>query len=176
MDKAPGHKIIGPAIAAIIDAFRDSNAAIEENIFKSIGADTADPQALSQMIESLRGHIANGLSTNGRAPSTAETATADRTSTIRYELLEAWTRLARDPGHRLTSWIANGAPAGVATHFNKLDGLYPRVQPGDQDSAEDLYTDYDSFVNYKGFDEDPDAATVIDGYIAKNYLKVFDDL
>ena len=126
MGKAPGHKTIGTAIAAIIDAFLDSNVVIEDKIFKSVGADTADPQALSQMIEPLRGHIAKGLSTNGRAPSTAETATADCSSTIRYELLEAWTRLARDPGHRLSSWIANGAPAGVAIDFNELDGLYPQ--------------------------------------------------
>ena len=52
----------------------------------------------------------------------------------------------------------------------------PKVQPGDQDSHEDLYTDYDTFVNYKGVDEDPDAAAVIDGYISKRYQKVFDDL
>ena len=136
MDKAPGHKTIGAAIAAIIHAFLDSIADIEDKIFNSIGADTADPQTLSRLIEPLRGHIAKGLSTNGRTPSTAETATADCSSTIRYELLEAWTWLARDFGHRLSSWIANGAPAEVAVDFNKLDGLYPRVQPGDQDSPE----------------------------------------
>ena len=84
--------------------------------------------------------------------------------------------MARDLGHKLSAWIANGAPAGVAIDFDELDGLYPRVQPGEQDSPEDLHTDYDTFVNYKGVDEDPDAATVIDGYIAKNYLKVFSDL
>ena len=39
-----------------------------------------------------------------------------------------------------------------------------------------MYRNYDTLVNYKGVDEDPVAAAVIDGYLSKKYLKVFNNL
>ena len=156
MDKAPGHETIGPAIASVIDALLDTNPLIEDMVFEPIGFDRVDPISLSARIEPLRGQIARGLSAKGVTLSTAETSTADCSTTGRHRLLEAWTRLATDPGHELTSWISNGAPADLEIDFNDLDGLYLRVQPGDFENAGDLFTEYNYFVNVKGVDEDPD--------------------
>ena len=185
MDKLPGHKVIGPALTKIIDAYLDQNPKLEADVFDAIGKDqpAADehgrPQEsiaaqLSRRIEPLRERVARGLATRGTPPSGAKVANRECSTEIRAHLLEAWARHARDPGQRLCKWLTEGAPAGLACTFEDLDGLYPRVDPAaETGSPDDLFTDHDSFVNYKGVDEDPDAAKVIDSYIASGYMQEF---
>ena len=51
MDKEPGHKTIGPATASIIGAFLDTNPVMEDSVFESIGSGSAEPKALSGLID-----------------------------------------------------------------------------------------------------------------------------
>eukprot|EP00971_Amphidinium_carterae_P090484 1791620-Amphidinium_carterae.1 len=71
-----------------------------------------------------------------------------------------------DPGDSITHWLVEGALAGIAQQpvldkvFKRWDGAY------DLPDFE-LSTDCDSFVNYKGFDQDEEAQQAVQGYVDK---------
>ena len=73
-------------------------------------------------------------------------------------MLRAWAAEAKDPGIAAIDWLdRTGAPGGIEQDFS-LDSIWPEI-PEDQSDDGDvlLETDYDSFINYSGFDEDEDA-------------------
>ena len=176
MGKLPQHKALGPQLAAVIDKFLDGNKVLERDIFQSIGADKVDVPALSARLEPLRHLLAEELSARG-TPSISEVEAATCSASIRGHLLAAWATMARDPAWKVCEWLFTGAPAGLERDYTVLDGLFPRVlRPDESDNVVDLETDYDSFTNYTGVEEDSDAADVIENYIRRKFLKSFSSL
>ena len=74
--------------------------------------------------------------------------------------------MTEDPGARLARWTFEGAPAGIERDTKDLDGVCPVV--------EELITDFSSFENYDGVEDDPEAEKAVLQYHSKGYLKKFD--
>ena len=126
---------------------------------------------MSNRLDPLRGMLAKSLAVNGVLPDIGAVSTPTCSTTIRAGLLKAWAHDARDPGETLCSWLTEGAPAGLTVGFEQLDGLFPRVKPGERDDPETLTTDHDIFVNYSGVEDDEDVHAMIEGFVNKKYLK-----
>ena len=68
-----------------------------------------------------------------------------------------------------------GAPAGISCDTTELDGICPKVDD-EPESFMDLTTDYNTFVNYTGVEENEEAYQALTSYADKGYLRVFDSL
>ena len=88
------------------------------------------------------------------------------------QLLEAWAKWADDPAAHVATWLATGAPAGVAVDF-KLDGILEPVDAERPTPPDELVSDEASFMNYSGLEDDPQAMEIIEGSIAKGWLREF---
>ena len=163
---------MGMRLASIVDTFLDGDPVLERDIFQAIGDSKADAKALSQRLEPLRHLLAEDLSAFG-TPNVGSVKTDTCTTDIRGHLLTAWACAAKDPAARLCQWLFTGAPAGLERGFDDLDGLFPRVAPDEGDDIDTLASDYESFSNYTGVDDDPDAAAVLEKYIQLDFLKRF---
>ena len=96
---------------------------------------------------------------------------------IRAHLLEAWASVAGDPAVGVVKWLYQGAPAGLNKQSDNLDGIFPRVEDEeDPRDLHDLATDFDSFQNYSGVEDDEEALKTLEGYWNKGYLRRFDSL
>ena len=91
------------------------------------------------------------------------------------DLLHAWASWARDPAAPVAEWLWLGAPAGVAVDF-KLDGLLEPVPLEEPIPLEQLASDFDTFSNYSGVEDDPGAVDILNGYIDRGWLKEFGSL
>ena len=174
MDKVPGHKSVGPRVATVIDKYLDANPDLETEIFQAIGHKDADSSVISDKLDPLRHLLAEELSSDLHGTPSIEQVKGESCSTnVRAQLFSAWAVAANDPAKHLCKWLTEGAPAGLAKDFYELDGLYPRVEPSDTEDLDSLSTDYESFANYQGVDEDQDAADILDNYVGLGYLRVF---
>ena len=74
-------------------------------------------------------------------------------SEIRAYLLHAWLEKTKDPAHKVCLWLWAGDSANIDVQFDNLDGIMPRVDGDDLElSADQLWIDLDTFVNYVGVD------------------------
>eukprot|EP00971_Amphidinium_carterae_P090485 1791621-Amphidinium_carterae.1 len=78
-----------------------------------------------------------------------------------------------DPGDSITHWLVEGVPAGIAKQ-PVLDKVFKRWDGACDLPDFELSTDCDSFVNYKGFDQDEEAQQAVQGYVDAGYLKAYD--
>ena len=77
---------------------------------------------------------------------------------IRGRLLEYWARVVSDPGKECAKRTYKGAPAGLEVDTKDLDGVFPQVTAdGDEAPWESMTTEFDSFQNYMGIEEDDEA-------------------
>eukprot|EP00435_Cladocopium_sp_Y103_P040827 s1627_g11.t1 len=83
---------------------------------------------------------------------------------------------ADDPAVKIVDWLEQGAPAGVTLQPD-LDGIFPEVDQDNQLLDFDvLHTDFDTFQNYLGVEDNPAAKEALQGYIDKGYLVPYDTL
>ena len=74
------------------------------------------------------------------------------------------------------TWCTCGSPAGIELDFD-VEGVFPRADSdSDLEDPSSLQTDYESFTNYLGFDDDPEAVQEIEGFWKKGYLRKYNDL
>ena len=76
----------------------------------------------------------------------------------------------------LARWTYEGAPAGIECQTGEPDCVCPRVDETESQGFVDLATDYDTFENYQGVEDDSEAAGAIQQYLSKGYLRKFDNL
>ena len=153
-----------------MDKFLDDNPVVESEIFQAIGRDDVDPKKMDALVDNLRDKIACALAVHGESIDTNRVNTEFYDTNVRAHLLYAWLAKANDPGLPICRWLWEGAPAGLTADFSCLDGLFPRV---DAEEAEldpnDLFTDFDSFVNYQGVEADNDVFDVLKGYRKRGF-------
>ena len=94
---------------------------------------------------------------------------------LRGDLLHSWASWADDPAVVATPWLWHGAPAGISASF-QLDGLLEPVGPEDPLPIEELFSDYESFRNHPGVENDSEAVDIIDRYVANGWIKEFASL
>ena len=101
MDKVPGHKRVGAAIAKVIGSFLDERPHIIDDIHGALGAPKESGYGPSnQDILDCRYRLADYL----EADLTKDTK---RTEII-TPLAEAWARAANDPDKPLIRWLSEG--------------------------------------------------------------------
>ena len=94
---------------------------------------------------------------------------------IRANLLHAWSGWAHDPASHAAAWLIEGSPAGITVDF-QLDGVLEQVEPQTPLDCDTLSVDADTFSNYSGVEDDPEALSVIDGYIQKGWVLEYSSL
>ena len=92
-------------------------------------------------------------------------------SHLHYPIIQAWAACSNDPAEPPTSWLLEGAPAGIAAPSQR-DGLLEPVGPEDPTPLEDLCTD--AVGAYSCVEADPEALKITSGYIGQGWLKSFD--
>ena len=71
---------------------------------------------------------------------------------IQGHLLHKWSALARDPAAHCAHWISKGAPAGITVDF-QLDGVLMPVVGEDPLEVDQLHSDPDVHINYRGVED-----------------------
>ena len=172
VQRVTGHATVGPQISAILDTWLDANPQAENTIFDAIGKDAVDPVAMESLVDTLRQDIANFLCADGGHIDTAPIASELYSTHIRGHLLHSWLLKASDPAAPICEWLWKGAPAGLKQDFNVLDGIFPRVKPEDPDlDVDHLQTDFASFTNYSGVEEDDAVFDILKTYETAGYFK-----
>ena len=101
--------------------------------------------------------------------------TPDYRTVIRADLFKYWAEVIQDPGAPVAGWLTTGAPAGLACDMSELDPICPTVDKEQLElDVNELSTEFDSFQNYAGVDDDDVAAEALHSYRDKGYLAEFD--
>ena len=177
VQRVPGHFAVGQAMGNIMQEYFDASPSVEQELFSAIGRDDVDPLRMDALLATLRDSIAGALSTDGKPIDQKPVSTDLYDTNIRAFLLFAWLSKANDPGLSICRWLWEGAPAGLEEDFACLDGLFPRVDTADTEfQPDELFTDFDEFVNYQGVEADDAVFDVLKGYSDNGYFKTFDNL
>ena len=175
-------RYIGVQVKNIISRYFDARPEVEEEILKSLGRKSNDDILQSNWMQELRHQVADLLERN-RKSGMVEKCSCESVSEgpyvtcIRGRMLHYWTEVVGDPGERCSRWTFEGAPAGLEVDTDDLDGMFPRVDKDEQLAPwEALSTDYQTFQNYEGVEEDDEALNTLEGYHEKGYLQKFQTL
>ena len=172
-------RYIGKQMANMIERELDSNPQVEQLIMDNIGKPSSDVVIPDEWCSGLRTKLAQLLQRNKTEDMpdiclTEAVINKNYQTSIRAHLLEYWATLVGDPAARTAKWLYEGAPAGLHQKVD-LQGICAEVE--DQSPEIDglaLATDLSAFENYEGVETNEDAATAIQGYVDKGYLKQFD--
>lgn len=140
-------------------------------IASSIGSDSitsAPEEAVKRVREIIAKHCNHDLSAVHQAPTDEGCATA-----LDSNLIRAWQRTAKDPDDAVCDWLLTGAPAGLAI-MPKSCGIFPEVSGEAEVSIDTLDTEYDTFCNYSGVDNDDTASTEFEKHLGLKRLRAFD--
>ena len=154
---------------------------VEDAIISNIGRPMDEVTIPQDWLEDRRAEVIKLLIRNRSddMPTSCDAGSIDTElyqTSIRGHLLENWARVVEDPGIDLVKWTYEGAPAGIECQTSELDGVCPRVDEAESQTSIDLATDYDTFENFQGVEDDSEAAGAIQQYLSKGYLKKFDSL
>ena len=182
--KSMDHKnlYIGKQVANLIERRLDSDDGIQDRILDNLGKPIDEIDMPEDWLQGLRSDIRDLLVRNrsDSMPATCETSAVDSPqyqTVIRAELLKYWAETVQDPGSPVAGWLINGAPAGLSCDMSVLDPICPSVDAEELEvCANDLFTEFDSFQNYSGVDDDSDATKALLTYRDKGYIKEFDTL
>jgi hypothetical protein len=97
------------------------------------------------------------------------------TTLVNAALLEAWRLKANDPDSEAAKWLYSGAPAGISRTPVSC-GIFPDIGDEPDLPHESLVTDFGSFKNYSGVDDDEVAAQEIAHHIKQGHLLPFSSL
>ena len=179
--KVNGHLVIGKQVRDILDDYLDKNPALQDKCLASIGEDTTQEQVIPEdTLQLLRRRLGSLFSSAGVPVSPEAHLPCNNdciSSSVCGLLLHSWALAAGDPAAPISLWFRDGAPAGITMAMDELDGIMPRVKPGDPavDPA-DLSTDYDDFNNHGNLDDDPEVAKTFADLVDKGYLHSCDSL
>lgn len=95
---------------------------------------------------------------------------------IKGNFLWNWCLTAEDPGLPIMSWAGRGAPMGLTASLEEFDFLHSRADPGVNTPVEQLASDFDTFTNYAGVEDNLDAEVEIEKYIAQGYFQAHDSI
>lgn len=172
---------VGKQIYNLMDGWLEQHPDVMQHIVDSLGKPASESHDVSGAVESLRREVATVLVRNRldgmeAQVDTSEISTEYYSTVIRGHLLHYWARVTSDPAADAAKWTFEGAPAGLKKDTSVLDNVCPRVEPDEVIDVHSLCTDFDTFENYQGVEDDPDAFEALTGYAAKGYLQVFSSL
>jgi hypothetical protein len=175
----PKHIFLGVQIRNLIDRFCNDHPGFRNKYLDSIGHAEASHFPGSALIDDLRLQVSDMLLRNCDSSEllSADVNKSPSNTCLKANFLRLWLRAAKDPAEHLTLWLERGAPGGIVIHPD-LDGIFERVDEDDSElvSSDALMTDFDSFKNYQGVEENQEAAKALQGYIERGFLTSFDTL
>lgn len=176
LGKVPGLINLGVQIRNVIEKFCEDHLNFASSYLNALESDVdVSFPGDSHLIDVLRIRVGQVLLRNHPDPESVELDNINESpadTCLKANFLKLWAEAARDPGSRLAAWLQEGAPGGLRVH-PELDGLFPLVTENDpQLPWENLETDFGSFTNYQGVEDNPDAVKAIESYVAKGYLSV----
>ena len=177
MSAVPGHCVAGGRIRDLLSLFLEEHTGSIDACCDSLGTDKpiADIFPVDDIV-GLRRDIHKLIRANHTQIAPDLSPIPDcRKPGIQGELLHSWSEWARDPASHAAHWILTGAPAGISVDF-ELDGVLERVVGETPLTLDQLESNPDSFANYKGVEDDPDALAIVEGYISNGWLREFDTL
>ena len=172
---------IGVQVRNIIERAFDSNPNTESMIWKNFDSHQKpeDVEVPESWLDEVRSNVIQLFQRNMPNEDLQGVADLERgiyDTKIRGKLLRTWAKLVEDPGTQATRWLFEGAPAGLSMDSSALDGMFPEVVNEDEDVNESLETDFDSFQNYAGIEEDLEAFEALETYYKKGFLQKFNSL
>ena len=178
---SPRMKYIGKQIQNLILQWLDMHPEVQQQIMNCLGKQFEFAEQTKLKLEELRRQVRDLLVRN-RYPDMSPTCTTDEVTgdtyntVIRGELLHYWACCVDDPGASVARWICEGAPAGLMCSTEDLDGVFPVADNTREGDYTDLATDYETFENYSGVEENAEAFEAIESYWKKGYLAKFGSL
>ena len=177
----PGHAVAGFNVQLVLLKFLESHPSLGPKCCSALGSDTSMDQLISRDdLTTLRGQVAAAISKGGTPESKAclqlDGAYEEHSKQqLQGHLIHAWATWAGDPAAHTAEWLWNGAPAGIEKDF-VLDGVLEAVENESPADAGELVTNHETFTNYTGVENSPDAVAIIDDYIRQNWLQEFSSL
>ena len=170
-----GHLSVGNAVSKIFDTWL-AKPGNTDCCLQAIGSDRHSGPEESELT-ALRMELARFFTAKGRYVSDADSGPIDGPdvqSPICGRLLHAWASSAGDPAANVAKWCWEGAPLGIKTEYSEISEILPTCKASDVKDPESLVTDYTSFANYSGIEDDPDIINSVRGYVKAGYLAEFD--
>ena len=174
-------KLIGKQIGNLIERELDASPEIEAALVENFGKAVTDVVTSDEWVADVRHKLADLLERNRCDGQDSKCDTlpineGDCRTVVRGHLLEYRATVVNDPAAFAARWLYEGAPAGLSRPI-ELSGICADVED-DSPELDDvaLATDYESFVNYEGVEDNADAAMAISEYHRKGYLRRFNSL
>ena len=157
------------------------NSAVQDELLSSLGNQSKLSDDVLGRVSELRERVRDLLVRNRREHMPAQCSvdrvcTADYHTEVRGELLSYWAGCVDDPAQPVAEWLIHGAPAGLRCDTSELDGVCPRVESTREGDFNELETEFGSFANYSGVEENAEAAEALESYVKKGYLMKFGSL
>eukprot|EP00435_Cladocopium_sp_Y103_P033053 s1409_g8.t1 len=178
---SPRMKFIGKQIQNLIQRWLNDNPNVQTEMMDSLGKQSETSDSLKLLMKQLRGQVRDLLGRNSY-PEMANTCSIEQVNDgtyeteVRGELLHFWSLCVDDPGQHAVRWLLDGAPAGLVCNTEALDGVFPRVDNTRVGDYHDLVTEYDTFANYSGVEDNEEATKALESYAEKGYLMKFGNL
>eukprot|EP00435_Cladocopium_sp_Y103_P021519 s4006_g5.t1 len=175
-------RFIGVQAKNIIEDSLSQNADVENCIWENISQHQRpeDVRIPEPWLDHVRSRIIDLFFRNDSSIDVrqlAEPQTGIYETKIRGRLLHAWSCIVGDPGANAAKWIFEGAPAGLEMDSKDLDGMFPKVEDDELGMDEiNLDTDFGSFSNYTGVEEDSEAFEALESYYEKGFMLKFRSL
>ena len=161
----------GADIGNIITKILKGDPQLQHDLIEHLGSKAPLSQKVIMKVNIIRNVVTSYLEKKLGRKIDQEPSTGLYATPLRGKLMQAWAEVAGGPGSRIAAWLFEGAPAGIVNGMSELDGVMPQVDDGEPEcSPEDLSTDFDTFVNYKNVDDDPDVRKHLDEFVGKGYL------
>jgi hypothetical protein len=128
-------------------------------------------------LEELRDKVRSVIQRRGTPEAVAKLTqrVSDASVKLQGSLIDAWATWASDPAAKSLPWIWSGAPAGISADFD-LDGVLEPVTDEQTASVDTLECDCETFSNYSGVEQGPEALAIVEGYIRNGWLSEFESL
>eukprot|EP00435_Cladocopium_sp_Y103_P022058 s1576_g5.t1 len=176
-------RYIGIQVRNIIFQLFDSCPEVEKDILESLGMKSNQDILNATWMQTLRHRVADLLVRNrtGDMPPNCDVNEIDENgykTCIRGRLLEYWAMTVADPGVKCARWTYEGAPAGLEADTGDLDNYFPQValEEEGEDSWDLLTTEFETFQNYLGVEDDPEAYETLESYHEKGFLDKFSSI
>lgn len=178
---SPRMTYVGKQLQNLIYRWVDDHPQVQTEILESLGKQSCTSEKLQSGLQQLR-LLVRDLLVRNKHSEMSDTCSVDKVDNenyktdLRVELLQYWASCVDDPGKFVAGWILNGAPAGLSCGTEELDGVFPRVDNTCEGDYHDPVTEYATFTNYAGVEDNEEATKAIESYTEKGYLKRFDKL
>ena len=172
VDKMHHPSALGQAIGQDIRIQLQAHMEWVDRTLDNVGSDNAT-SAPKEAVDMVRSIIARHCHYDLDTPQTS--ADPDCHTAIDSGLLSAWQVASNDPDTAVCKWLQHGAPASLS-QIPEACGIFPLVGDEPECPLDQLSTDYDSFSNYAGVDDDDTASVEFRKHLGLKRLKEFDSI